>query len=88
VLCKYGKCDNRITDKYGISNGTGRECIVTGNKKGNTLGNRTERQIGQCTHRLVALQDRNGKGSTYNKQMANVWTRSDNRVQGDQMSRS
>jgi len=34
------------------------EHIVTGNKKGNILGNRTERQNGQHTHRSVAIQDR------------------------------
>jgi len=33
-----------------MSNGTGQEHIVTGNKKGNILGNRTGRQIGQHTH--------------------------------------
>ena len=31
---------------------------MTGNKKGNILGNRTGRQIGQRAHRSVALQDR------------------------------
>ena len=58
MLSKYGKCDNRVTDEYHISNGTGRERIVTGNKKGNILGNRTERQNGQRAHRSVAIQDR------------------------------
>jgi len=58
ALSKYGKCDNRVTDEYRISNGTGRERIVTRNKKGNILGNRTERQIGQCAHRSVVIQDR------------------------------
>jgi len=91
MLSKYGKCDNRITNEYRISNGMGRERIVTGNKKGNILGNCTGRQIGQRAHRLVALQDRQRemkKGSTYYKQTANAWTRSDSRVQGDRMSRS
>ena len=50
ALSKYGKCDNQITDRYGISNEMGRECIVTGNEKGNILGNQTERQIKQCAH--------------------------------------
>ena len=45
TLSKYRKCDNQITDEYHISNGTGRERIVTGDKKGNILSNRTERQI-------------------------------------------
>ena len=58
ALSKYGKCDNWVTDRHRISNGTGRECIVTGNEKGNILSNRTERQIGQRAHRSVALQDR------------------------------
>ena len=58
MLSKYGTCDNQITNEYHISNGTGREHIVTGNEKGNILGNRTERQIGQCAHQSVALQDR------------------------------
>ena len=32
--------------------------------------------------------ERNRKGSTYNRRTVNTWTWSDNRVQGDRMSRS
>jgi len=55
---KCSKCNNWITNEYCISNGMGWEHIVTGNEKGNILGNRTERQIGQRAHQLVVLQDR------------------------------
>ena len=91
VLSKYGKCDNWITNEYCISNETVWECIVTRNKKGNILGNHTERQNGQHTHQLVVIQDRKRemeKEVHTIKQMVNTWMRSDNRVQGDQMSRS
>ena len=65
ALSKCGKCDNRITDEYCISNGTGWERIVTGNKKGNILSNRTERQIGQRTSPIGGATrqiERNRKG--------------------------
>jgi len=51
-------CDNQVTDRYCISNETGWERIVTGNENGNILGNHTKRQIRQCAHRSVVLQDR------------------------------
>ena len=68
--------EDRITDKrqaqlccalskYGISNGTGREHIVTRNEKGNILSNRTERQIGQHASPIGGATrqiERNGKG--------------------------
>jgi len=50
VLSKYSKYNNWITDRYCISNETEQEHIVTRNKKGNVLGNCTERQNGQCAH--------------------------------------
>jgi len=65
TLSKYGKCDNQITDEYHISNGTGRERIVTGDKKGNILSNRTERQTGQCASPISGTTrqiERNRKG--------------------------
>ena len=58
ALSKYGKCDNWFTDEYHISNEMEWEHIVSRNKKGNILGNHTERQNGQHTHQSVAIQDR------------------------------
>jgi len=53
MLSKYGKCDNWITNRYCISNETEQEHMVTGNEKGNILGNCTERQIRQRAHWMV-----------------------------------
>ena len=62
--------------------------IVTGNKKGNILGNRTKRQNGQCAHRSVAIQEQieTERGVHTIEWTVNAWMRSDNRVQGDRMS--